>query len=424
MTTHFDGEDSNTLFNSLEEGGQGVFSLMVDPRQVIAVEAKSPVASTGAQKFELERSIRVGQELRIDIRPDSVSPKANDVTVVWSNGFEGSEYQVQPEDVGTTLFATARFAGEDMRPLEVKIECGDVLVGPPPVIDTSQIVVVSDETLIQELVSLEVGIAAAAFSMPVESVQVAWLLDGVIVETREDILPDEDGTGYYAEFCPADESAGQVLSVRVIGRAAGCEDGVVTINCGVVAPGREIQLSPQAKIRIREPRVGKKSKISFEPTEFEPVPQTLLFQWMINGEAVEGETKAKFRPNPAHRGRKLSVLVIAEHPGYLHTAVDVFLGVIAPGYEPEYYGEPLRLKGKAKVDGKLKVANLDRNLFEPSPQVIEYQWMRAKEQIPGARRKSYSPTPDDLGSKVWARVYAKIDGHRTQVMQTNKIRIK
>lgn len=424
MTTHFDGEDSNTLFNSLEEGGQGVFSLMVDPRRVIAVQAESQVAAPTTQKFELERSIRVGQELRVDIRPDSVSPKAHDVTVVWSNGFEGSEYQVRPEDVGTTLFATARFAGQDMRPLEVKIECGDVLVGPPPIIDASQIVVVSDETLIQELVPLEVGIPLGAFSMPVESVQVAWLLDGVIVESRDDIVPDEDDLGYFAEFFPADESAGQVLSVRVIGRAAGCEDGVVTINCGVIAPGREIELHPQAKIRIREPRVGTKSKISFEPTEFDPVPQRLSFQWMINSEAVEGETKVKFRPTPAHRGRKLSVLVVAEHPGYLPTAVDVFLGVIAPGYEPEYYGEPLRLKGKAKVDGKLKVANLDRNLFEPTPQTIEYQWMRAKEQIPGARRKSYVPTLEDQGSKIWARVYAKIDGHRTQVMQTNKIRIK
>lgn len=422
MTTSFDGEESNTLFNSLEEGGQGVFSLMVDPRQVVAFEAEpqtSPLTS-----FQSERAIRVGQELRVDIRPDSVSPKAHDVTVVWSNGYEGTAYQVQPEDVGTELYATARFAGQDMRPLEIKIECGSVLVGPPPVIDVAQIVIASDAEAIQELVPTQVGVSPSAFSQPVDGVTVDWLRDGIVFASESDIPAEEDGSGYFAEFTPLDDFGGSVLSVRITGHSAGCEDAVVTVNAGLISKGREIALRPETVVRVNEPRVAEKSKVKIDPVEFDPVPERVTYQWMINGAAIEGATTAKFRPRARHRGRQLSVLVAAERHGYLTTAVDVFLGVVAPGYEPEYYGEAPRIKGKAKVDGTLRVANLDRDLFDPAPKEIEYQWMRAKDQIPGARGKTYVPTAQDQGHKVWARVYAKLDGHRTQMLVTDKVRIK
>lgn len=422
MTTGFDGEDSNTLFNSLEEGGQGVFSLMVDPRQVVAFETEAQ--SSPVPRFQHERAIRVGQELRVDIRPDSVSPKAHDVTVVWSNGFEGTEYQVRPEDVGTELYATARFAGQDMRPLEVKIECGSVLVGPPATIDLAHIVIASDAEVIQELVPVQVCIGPATFSQPVDEVSVDWLRDGIIFASESNIPAEEDGSGYFAEFTPLDDFAGSALSVRVTGHSAGCEDAVVTINAGLIAKGREIALRPETVVRVSEPRVAEKSKVNIDPSDFDPVPEQISFQWMINGTAIDGATSSKFRPRARHRGRQLSVLVAAERHGYLTTAVDVFLGTVAPGYEPEYYGEALSLKGKAKIDGTLRVANLDRDLFDPAPMSIEYQWMRGKEQIPGARGKTYTPTAQDLGHKVWARVYAKLDGHRTQILVTDKVRVK
>lgn len=416
MSTHFEGEDSNTLFNSLEEGGQGVFSLMVDPRQVIEVE--SAAAQTHA-----DRPIRVGQELRVDIRPDSVSPRAKDVTVVWSNGFEGPSYQVRPEDVGTELFATARFAGQDMRPLEVKIECGNVMVGPPPVIEASALAVVSDEETVQALVPVEISIPVHALSAPVAKISIDWLIDGEVFATEEDVPVDEEGQGYFAQFTPLDSQGGLVLSARVTAAAVGCEDAVVTINVGIISEGREITFDSQTALNFLPPKVGQEIYIDIDPQRFDPVPQSLEIVWCIDGVELEGHEQDSFVPQPGHRGRQLSALVIASRDGYLQTAVDMTLGKVLPGAEVLNSGYKAKIKGTGLVGDKLKVRAPDWDLFDVLPDAVDYQWMRSKEPIRGATGRYYEVTAQDFGHKVWVRVFLRRFGHETAVHTSKKVKI-
>ncbi len=412
MTAHFESEESHTLFNSLEEGGQGIFSLMVDPRSV--VERGSTV----------EPEVRVGQELRVAIRPDSVSPVAHDVSVVWSNGFEGPAYLVRPEDVGTDLFALARFAGVDMRPLEVKIECGNVLRGAPVVIDPAAIMIFSSEERIAALAPVYVRVPAGGLDAPVDSLEVSWLIDGEPSGEPTPASFNEDAQAYDAQVTLADHQGGQVLSVVIRASRAGREDGLVTVNAGLIGSGKQMMRDQDAEIRVTSPRVGRKSKIVVDPASFTPLPEQLTFQWLIDGNEIAGATKTKFRPAPAQRGRKLSVFITAEHSEHLPLGIDVYLGEVATGLAPEYLGAPLVLKGKAQPGGKLRVANLEQELFDLTPSAIEYQWMRGKKAIAGAREKKYEPGAADVGKKVWARLFVKVEGHRTTVLTTEKVRIR
>lgn len=196
MTSQFDGYESETLFNSMQEGGKGVFSLMVDLKKIVNVGEDLGSAFPLAAEAK-DRSVLVGQEVRVCLTERSVSPIAGDVKVVWSNGFEGDTYQVKPEDLGTNLTAVATFEGADMRPLEVTIECGPVVLAPAPEIDLARITVTGegvsgdehDLYALREYKQAHLYVDSTAFSTPVDSINVRWSVDGTLVGVEKGIEP-------------------------------------------------------------------------------------------------------------------------------------------------------------------------------------------------------------------------------------------
>ncbi len=224
VTSQFDGYESDTLFNSMQEGGQGVFSLMVDLKNVVdlgrpgqsAQQSGTTSNPIDATSGTVGRRVLVGQELRIELSERSVSPEAGDLTVVWSNGFVGPQYHVQPEDLGTTLSATATFAGQDMRPLEVTIECGPVVLAPAPTFDPQFVAIVGSKEPgesdvppngITEFAPVHLFVDHAAFSTPVDSLDVTWLIDGVEVYSQEGIVARTLTSSLELELLERDEAA-------------------------------------------------------------------------------------------------------------------------------------------------------------------------------------------------------------------------
>lgn len=432
MTAQFDGYESQTLFNSMQEGGQGVFSLMVDLRAAVQLDGSTVARAQGAeQELDAERHLTVGQELNLALTQDSVSPSAADVTVVWSNGYIGPSYAVRPEDIGTTLTATATFAGEDMRPLEVTVEYGDVVRGPAPQLDLNLLSIsgegapaekeVPDSGIVEALPALLL-VQEDAFSPCADSIDVTWMIGGVSVGRSEGVRTQN---GYFtAKFTPEQGTAGSSLTVVLDAHRDGAESSSVRINAGWIGKGTAIALKDNVIVRVFDPVVGEKSTARIKKSDFTPTASSLSFQWMSNDQAIEGETSKSIVVTPELRGRSLSVLVEASGEGALSTTVDIAVGIVGLGDAPEYLGEQPTIKGKARVGNTLRLANFERVFIEPEADSVEIQWMRGKDAIPGARGKTYEVREADLGEKISARILLRKLGHKSSVLRTEHKRVK
>ncbi|WP_435298563.1 hypothetical protein [Timonella sp. A28] len=428
MTAHFDGYDSETLFNSLQEGGQGIFSLMVDLGKVIDLAGDAPSAPLTSSLPQ--RQVTVGQEVRVELSENSVSPAAGDVTVVWSNGAIGSSYQVTLEDVGTTLSATATFAGEDMQPLEVTIECGDVVLAPAPVIDRSAISIRSEaevrdegtpDTGIMELAPVMCELPIDAVSPAVEAVTARWLVGGQ--EIHSEIVEAHDDA-FTTFFYPPQGSAGSSLSVELSVQEVGTEPANVVVNAGWIGEGNAIALKDTVEVQVTDPRVGDKVKARVKKSFFIPRAEELTYQWQVNGEDVDGGTSQSLRVNSMMRGRNLSVLVQASAPHVLDSTIEVHFGVVGLGDAPEYLGDPVRVKGTPQLGQTLRLSGFDADFVYPEADSVDIQWMRGKKPIKGARGLTYELRDVDRDEKVWARITLRKLGHASTVLQSRKKRIE
>lgn len=515
VTSHLDGFDSDTLFNSMQEGGQGVFSLMVDPKNIVNVH------HDGTPTFPMapqERTVVVGQQLRVELNERSVSPIAGDVKVVWSNGFEGDTYHVQAEDLGTTLTAVAIFEGADMRPLEVTIECGPVILGPAPQIDRTMISVVGEARAeesfeVREYQNAYLYVDHSAFSTPIDSIDVAWIVDGEVIHEQTSItpcilnseldlerlvaaatqvevgepetlelpdklaqlpsalaelimgqvlpgldsvddltfvVPDADSHEHDVELPLAADAeaateevtvvdattpfftsiaqlpagtAGSALSIEITSYAQGSESALIRVFAGIIGQGDSFALKPNAAVNIAEPRVGEEAWAKVKRKNFTPRPDTLKYQWLVNGEELVGETASTVDVIPEMRGRELSVLIEAIGKNAMTSTVEASLGVVTLGDAPEYLGEALEVLGKARVGKTLKLS-FEHDFVLPFADSVEIQWMRGRTPIVGARGLKYEVALADVDEKLWARVLLRKLGHATAVLKTPKVRVK
>lgn len=464
MTTRHDGYESEPLFEA--HPAQETVSNTPSAIQ-FTVEGTPPFAPR-------ERVVSVGEELRIDVSALDVTPAADDIQVRWENGHVGPTYRVQPEDVGTTLRAVAIFASHDVEPLHVEVERASVIPAPAPSIDRSLISVapslteadpdssdassVIEEALkealgdhpavhalspqtfaAQELVPLLVAVDADAFSQPVDRVDIALVINGVIMQRVENIAPErlgsgkdgvyllaEDGTDidvYRAELTPPAGSEGSVAAIDVRGSSAGSEEGSARITVGVIGAGRTLALHTERGVTFKEPRVGRKSSVKVRLDDFTPQAEELSWQWLVDSRPVKGATTSRYKVRPKDRGRVISVAVLAQREGYLHTLVEVNLGVALPGDAMEYHGPDLDIDGAPVVGHTLSVSGFDPGFLDRRPSDIEIQWMRGQRIIPKAHGWDYTVTPQDQGQWLWARIIVKKRGYRATIISTSAVEI-
>lgn len=479
MTTHCEGYESEPLFDAQPNEA-------VTPRG-FTVQGNRPVDDAS------ERTVTVGEVLTIDLSALDVSPQADDIHVQWENGHVGPTYRVQPEDIGTTLRAVAVFASPHVEPLRVEVERAAVVPAPAPSIDRSLVSVASmddsvaevdeepTQTLkdallaaaaagtpptdasaffaqtfpgarpsvddateeevrgpaVRELVPVNVAVDAQAFSTPVDHVDVALVVNGIVMQRQENIarvrlddiggqvsLLAEDGSEvdmFHTTLTPPAGTSGSVAAVEISAGVRGGELGSTRVTVGVIRAGRTLALESERGVQFVEPRVGEKSRVKIRPEDFSPAADELSWQWLVDSRPVRGATKKTYRVRAKDRGKVLSAAVLARKEGHLQTLVEVNLGVVLPADAQEYYGPDLTIEGTPSIGHVLALTGFDAALFDKTPRSIDIQWLRDDRIIRGAHEWTYTITSADYGHDIWARVIAKRPGYRATILSAQTV---
>ena len=158
------------------------------------------------------------------------------------------------------------------------------------------------------------------------------------------------------------------------------------------------------------PQVGQ--TLTVEPGVWEPEPDRLQFQWLRDGEPIEGATGATYTLVVADADSQVSVRVTGSAAGYVDGVVESDPVLVTAGDPQEFTAAPVpTLNGSAQVGQTLTV---EPGAWEPEPDRLEFQWLRAGEPIEGATAPSYTVTVADLGQSIAVTVTGTKAGYVTQ----------
>ncbi|UUW89468.1 hypothetical protein [Pimelobacter simplex] len=152
-------------------------------------------------------------------------------------------------------------------------------------------------------------------------------------------------------------------------------------------------------------------RITVRPPSFSPAPDTISYQWLLDGQPVPGATGTSLGFGPAERDRTVTLQVRPHRNGYA---------------DSPFTSTPVRVAGRTiQLNGEVTVEGIRRpghpltatvtGLFDPSDVTLTYRWFRDSvlHPIPGATSATYTPTPGDAGQRLIARVVADAPGHKT-----------
>ncbi|MEN0072532.1 MAG: glycoside hydrolase family 95-like protein, partial [Propionicimonas sp.] len=142
---------------------------------------------------------------------------------------------------------------------------------------------------------------------------------------------------------------------------------------------------------------------------------TFAYQWLRNGAAIAGATKASYKVVSADAGKDLSVRVTASVAGRADgTATSA---AVRAGKALTKTPTPT-ISGTAKV-GKTLTAKAGS--WAPSKVTLKYQWLRDGAPIAKATKSTYKLAKADAGRKVSVRVTGSKSGYAS-VARTSKVK--
>jgi len=159
------------------------------------------------------------------------------------------------------------------------------------------------------------------------------------------------------------------------------------------------------------PQVGVPLKVS--QGSWKPAA-TVRFQWLADGTAIPGATKATYTPGPAQRGVTLSVRVTATHAKYAPTTLTIpTSGPVAPGEftsveTPTVTGGPFVGETLTATPGA----------WSPKPENLEIRWRANNVTIEGATGPTLTLTEDLVGKRIAAVSVATGTGYKKAVKKS------
>lgn len=217
---------------------------------------------------------------------------------------------------------------------------------------------------------------------------------------------------------------GKKITIQVTASKLGYPTAsVVSAATAAVQPG--VLTNTLAPVVTGEPTVD--SVLTAGPGQWNPVLDSVRYQWRADGAPVQGATTPSLTVTPSLVGKALSVTVTAIKSGYAAVAVaSAATKPVAPGTltvtdPPSVIGVPQPGQTLTLVQAGV------------TPQAAgEVQWLRAGVPVPGATGATYRLSAADLGSRVAAGVRLTRDGYNTattlapatpQVRSTPTIRV-
>jgi hypothetical protein len=155
--------------------------------------------------------------------------------------------------------------------------------------------------------------------------------------------------------------------------------------------------------------------VTADPGAWSPASVSLSYQWLRDGEPIDGATADTYTLTPADVDHELQVRLTAQLQGYETASATSFGSVVAGGM---LHPSAVTVSGVAVVGGQLTA---EATPWTPAAE-LTYQWLRDGVPIDGATGASYAPVAADAGHVVEVKVTGSAAGYRsssiTSVRQT------
>ena len=143
--------------------------------------------------------------------------------------------------------------------------------------------------------------------------------------------------------------------------------------------------------------------------QWAPLTPKVSYQWFANGKAISKATKSTYVIPGTLADKSISLRVTGTLKGY--TSVSGYDGGNAFVERAVLQLDDYFVDGIPAVGKTLKIARSNETSQTPSV-TLEYQWVRNNQPIDGATKSTYKATKADVGSYVYARIYASRTGYQ------------
>ena len=281
---------------------------------------------------------KVGETLTVD--PGQWDPAPVALSYQWLidgepvAGADGETFTPDGDAAGSIVQVTVRGAKTGYNPASVTSDP----VGPVVPGDLSPVAPTIEGT---PRVGDPLTVAPGGWGPAPVELSFQWLIDDA---------PLEGATG--RTFTPTAEHVNRGVGVVV----TGSKPGYVTLTQQslpglVVLPGILTVGDPRV---TGQPRVGQ--EVVVDASDWGPQPLELSYQWLADGETIEGATQAAFTPDASLVGTELSVRVAAGKPGFEPVERVAIVGEIPPSVTVSTpraeRGEEIVVKGEYFIPGE------------------------------------------------------------------------
>jgi Protein of unknown function (DUF3152) len=150
------------------------------------------------------------------------------------------------------------------------------------------------------------------------------------------------------------------------------------------------------------------SRVLVEPGAWAAEPVEHDYQWLRDGEVIDGATHRAYRPSLQDIGHPLAVVVTAtDAAGNQGTATTAPTLPTSRAELQRPHG--VRIHGVLRYGRTVKVS---RGTWTRTPSRFRFQWFRGETEIPGASHQTYRLGVADVGRRLEARVLVKKPGYR------------
>ena len=183
---------------------------------------------------------------------------------------------------------------------------------------------------------------------------------------------------------------------------------VTTLGGALVAPPASARAGESVDVDaprvVGTPRYA--TRVSADPGTWTPEPESLTYQWLLDGDPVAGATGSSYTPVLGDIGHDLSVEVTATTAGFAPgTATSEAVAVRRALFRDH---SPVRLDGVARFGRTL---SLDSFSTVPSSTSRSKQWVRDRRPLQGETGRSHRLGVADVGHRVGLRVTARRAGY-------------
>jgi len=233
---------------------------------------------------------------------------------------------------------------------------------------------------------------------------------GAAATSRSDVAAVFPGTGTnhgYSKTITTSKRGTQTVYVYALNVAGtpGNNTLLGSKTVSISAPPSAFAAAPTPQISGAV-RVG--STLTAKPGSWLPAPVSLAYQWLRNGAAISGATKAAYPVTSADLGSVISVRVTGSKSGYASLSrTSAVTSKVLPALTLSSSSTPL-ISGKAKVGYTLTAKP---GSWQPAPVGLAFQWLRNGAAISGATNATYSLTATDLGTIISVKVTGSKAGY-------------